>query len=165
MKNKTILLVLFASIPALVLFTFAPVKASAPRYSSFVSFANDATGLVLTYGMPDAFSPSSFSTSQNSGDLYRLDLTGFPPTYNYTSAGFKSLYNGVVKMSGKCVQNKANFVTVRMQFIDGRAQDVAETNDRIFTFFTFFSAGDFQLLAQSPSYTELKCSILFEVVQ
>lgn len=160
MRNKTILAMIVA-----VCLMVQPVNAANPRYSSFVSFANDATGLELTYGMPDAFSPSSFSTSQNDGDLYRLSLTGFPATYNYTTAGFKSLYSGVIKMSGKCVQNKANFVTVRMQFTDGRAQDIAETNDRVFSFFTFFSAGDFQLLAQSPSYTILKCSILFEVVQ
>lgn len=159
MKNKTTLLII-----VILLLSVTPVKATAPRYSGYVSFGNDATGLELTYNTWEAFSPSSFSTPAN-GDVYRLDATGFPATYFYTTSGFTALYSGVVKMSGKCVQNKTNLVNIRMQFMDGRWQDVAFTNDLVFSFFTFFNAGDFQLLAQSPSYTVLKCSLLFEVVQ
>ena len=159
MNTKTIIVTIVLA----MLIATQPARAAVPLPSMFVSYANDNTGTILQGGAWEAFSPSSFSTP-GTGDIYRLDPTGFPPTANYTASGFTALYNGQVKMTGKCSQVKSNFVEMRIQFIDGRWQDVVSTSDRVFTFFTFFNAGNFQLLARSPNYAVLKCSILFEAM-
>jgi hypothetical protein len=139
-----------------------PVNAELPHYSLFNSYANDSTGTVLQYGQWETFSPASFSTG--GGDIYRLDATGFPPVFSQSTAGFTALYFSAVRLDGKCVQEKNNLVDIKLQFRDGRYQDIASTSDRVFTFFTMFNAGDMQILARSAAYTKLKCVLFFEAV-
>lgn len=157
--NKRLLVL---SITFALLLSVQPARAAGPTYSLFVSYANDTTGTVLQSGQWETFSPASFSAS--SGGVYRLDATGFPPVYSYSAAGFTPLYFGLVKLSGKCTQEKNNPVDMKLQFVDGRYQDIASTSERVFSFFTVFNSGAMQVLARSGTYTVLKCVFLFEVV-
>lgn len=151
-------------IAVLMLAFVTPAQADAQVSSFFNSYANDATGTVLQYSQWETFSPLSFSTPTTNGTLYRVDATGFPATYSYNAGGFTALYAGLVKLTGKCIQEKNNTVTIKLQFVDGRYQDIAESDDRVFTFNAVFMAGNVQIMARSNVYTLLKCSILFEAV-